>query len=152
MRNHKSRDRIGGMVNEARLCKDPTIPFLAQSINKFSAFCQKFNGRLAMRLSRNDIGALVWLATCGCLLFGFFGFATIAPWTFHVMPASEAALRCPGAVDASWPAVLCNHGRPVEWELGLIRDNPLHYSLSLLQMVIGYGAFFFGARLMKRFQ
>src|ERR1051325_8821965 len=99
-----------------------------------------------MRFSRTDIGALVWLATCACLFFGFFGFATIAPWTFHVMTASEAALRCPGAVDSSWPAVLCNHGRPVRWELGLIRDNPLRYGLSFLQMIIGLSAFVFGLR------
>jgi len=105
-----------------------------------------------MRLSRDDIGALVWLGTCGCLLFAFFGFATVAPWTFHVMSASEAALRCPGAIDVSWPAVLCNHGRPVKWELGLISDNPLRYSLSLLQMIIGFSAFVFGVSRMKRFR
>ena len=105
-----------------------------------------------MRLSRDEIGALVWLGTCACALFGFFGFATIAPWTFHVMSASEAALRCPGAIDVSWPVVLCNHGRPVKWELGLISDNPLRYSLSLLQMIIGCSAFMFGASQMKRFQ
>jgi hypothetical protein len=105
-----------------------------------------------MRFSRNEIGALVWLATCACLLFGFFGFATIAPWTFHVMSAPEAALRCPGAIDVSWPAVLCNHGRPVEWELGLIRDNPLRYSLSLLQMILGLAAFGYGVSRIKRFR
>jgi hypothetical protein len=105
-----------------------------------------------MRLSRNEVGALVWLGTGACLFFGFFGFATIAPWTFHVMSVSEAALRCPGTIDVSWPAVLCNHGRPVKWELGLIGDNPLRYSLSLLQMIIGLSAFMFGVRQMKRFR
>jgi len=105
-----------------------------------------------MRLSRGEIGALVWLATATCLLFGFFGFATIAPWTFDVMSVSEAAQRCPGAIDASWPAVFCSHGRPIEWQLGLIRDHPLRYSLSLLQMMIGWGAFMFGAGQMKRFR
>ena len=105
-----------------------------------------------MRLSRDDIGALVWLATAACLLFAFFGFAIVAPWTFHVMSVSEAAMRCPGAIDASWPAVLCDHGRPVEWELGLIRDRPLRYGLSLLQMIVGLSAFFYGLKQMKRFQ
>jgi hypothetical protein len=104
------------------------------------------------RLRRDEIGVLVWLATCACLVFGFFGFATVAPWTFDVMSASEAALRCSGAIDPSWPAVVCSHGRPYEWELGLISDNPLHYSLSLLQMVIGIGAFLVGAKQMKRFR
>src|SRR5215471_4168170 len=105
-----------------------------------------------MRLSRIEISALVWLGTCACLLFGFFGFAIAAPWTFHVMSASEAAQRCPGAIDISRPAVLCEHGRPVKWELGLIRDNPPRYSLSLLQMIIGWSAFMFGAGQMKRFR
>ena len=105
-----------------------------------------------MRLSRDDIGALVWLATCACLLFGFFGFAIVAPWTFHVMSAAEAALRCPGAIDVSWPAVLCDHGRPVKWELGLIRDNPLRYGLALLQMITGLAAFMFCLQKMKRFR
>src|SRR5262245_23540418 len=105
-----------------------------------------------MRLDRRDIGALVWLATCACLLFAFFGFAIVAPWTFHVMSVVEGAQRCPGAIDPSWPAVLCDHGRPVKWELGLIRDNPLRYSLSLLQMIIGLSAFAFCLRQMKRFR
>ena len=105
-----------------------------------------------MRLSRGEIGALMWLGTAACLLFAFFGFATVAPWTFHVMSTSEAQLRCPGAIDASWPAVVCSHGQPVEWELGLIRDNPLRYGVSLLQMIIGLTGFMFGARLMKRFR
>jgi len=86
------------------------------------------------------------------LLFGFVGFATVAPWTFHVMSVSEATLRCPGAIDASWPAVLCSHGRPVRWELGLIGDHPIRYSLALLQMLTGLSAFLFGLKQMKRFR
>jgi|SRR5690349_16393075 hypothetical protein len=105
-----------------------------------------------MRLSRNEIGVLVWLGTCAALLFGFLGFATVAPWTFDVMSVSEAAIRCPGAIDDSWPAVVCSHGRPGKWELGLIRDHPLRYGLAWLQMIIGVGAFFFGAARMKRFR
>jgi hypothetical protein len=33
----------------------------------------------AMRLGRNDIGALMWLGTAACLVFAFFGFAAVAP-------------------------------------------------------------------------
>ena len=39
-----------------------------------------------------------------------------------------------------------------EWELGLIRDHPIRYSLSLLQMIVGLSAFLFGQKQMKRFQ
>lgn len=49
-----------------------------------------------------------------------------------------------GSALRSWP--------PGQWELGLIGDNPLRYSLSLLQMIIGVGAFLFGVRQMKRFR
>src|SRR5215467_2005299 len=52
-----------------------------------------------MRLSQNDIGALVWLATAACLVFGFLGFAVVAPWTFHVMSVADAATRCPGVIE-----------------------------------------------------
>ena len=105
-----------------------------------------------MQLSRSNKGALMWLGTFAALVFGFFGFATVAPWTFDVMSVSEATSRCPGAIEASWPAVVCSHGRPLQWELGLIRDHPIRYALALLQMIIGLGAFFFGAALMKRFR
>lgn len=103
-----------------------------------------------MRLSRDDTGVLVWFASVACLVFFFFGFATIAPWTFDVMSVSEAAQRCPGDIDASWPAVVCSHGRPYKWELGLIRDHPVRYTLSLLQMIVGFTGFTIGARRMKR--
>src|SRR5690242_5017405 len=78
---------------------------------------------IAMRLSRNDIGALMCLGAAACPVFAFIGFATVAPWTFSVMSVADAAVRCPGAIDPSWPAVVCNHGRPSEWTLGLIGDN-----------------------------
>ena len=90
-----------------------------------------------MRLSRNDIGALMCLGTAACLIFAFFGFAVVAPWTFSVMSVADAAVRCPGTIDPSWPAVVCNHSQPSKWELGLIRDNPLRYAASLVQMIFG---------------
>ena len=86
------------------------------------------------------------------MLFGFVGFATFVPWTFDVVSVSEAARRCPGGIDPSWPAVVCSHGRPGKWELGLIRDHPFRYSLSFIQMLIGVSAFLFGVRQMKRFR
>lgn len=104
-----------------------------------------------MRLSQTDIGVLVWLATVACLVFGFFGFAIVAPWTFHVMSTADAATRCPGVIDPSWPAVVCSHGRPYNWELGLIADNPVRYLAAWVQMVVGLGLFFAGLAVAKRF-
>ena len=104
-----------------------------------------------MRLSRNDIGALMWLATAGCLFFAFFGFAIVAPWTFSVMTVADAAARCPGAIDPSWAAVVCNHSQPSEWKLGLIRDNPLRYAAALAQMIVGLIGFGYGVRRVKAF-
>jgi hypothetical protein len=68
------------------------------------------------------------------------------------MSVSDAAQRCPGAIGDSWPAVVCSHGRPYRWELGLIRDHPLRYTLSFLQMVIGLIGVTLGVKQMKRFQ
>ncbi len=104
-----------------------------------------------MRLSRNDIGALMWLATAACMMFAFFGFAVVAPWTFSVMPVADAAARCPGTIDLSWVAVLCNHSQPSEWKPGLIRDNPLRYVAALAQMIVGLIGFAYGVRRVKAF-
>jgi len=105
-----------------------------------------------MRLSQTNIGVLVWLASAACLVFGFFGFALVAPWTFDVMSSADAAARCPGAIDPSWPAVVCSHGRPYKWELGLIADNPVRYVAAWVQLAVGWGLFFVGAAVLKRFR
>jgi hypothetical protein len=105
-----------------------------------------------MRLSQTGVGVLVWLASVACLVFGTFGFAIVAPWTADVMSVAEAATRCPGVIDPSWPAVVCSHGRPYEWELGLIADNPGRYIAAWVQLVVGWGLFFAGALVLKRFR
>src|SRR5262249_39644669 len=79
------------------------------------------------------------------------GFAIVAPWTFNVMSTADAATRCPGVIDPSWPAVVCSHGRPSNWELGLIADNPVRYLAAWVQMVVGWALFFVGAAVLKRF-
>ena len=99
-----------------------------------------------MRLSETNKGVLIWLASVACLIFGFFGFAVVAPWTADVMSVTDAATRCPGVIDPAWPAVVCSHGRPYEWELGLI------YIAAWIQLVVGWGLFFVGAMIMKRFR
>jgi len=103
-------------------------------------------------LSRHDAGALTVLAAAACLFFGFFGFAVAIPWMTAVMPVSEAVQGCPGAIDPSWPAVFCNHGRPLEWPYGLIADHPVRFALAWLQMIVGWGAFFVLATRLKRYR
>ena len=105
-----------------------------------------------MRLSETNKGVLIWLASVACLIFGFFGFAVVAPWTADVMSVADAATRCPGVIDPSWPAVVCSHGRPYKWELGLISDNPVRYVVAWIQLIVGWGLFFVGATIMKRYR
>jgi hypothetical protein len=103
-------------------------------------------------MSREEKGALVWLAAAACLVFGFLGFALAIPWTFSVTSVARAAQSCPGAIDPSWAAVECNHGRPYEWEYGLISDHPIRYGLAWLQLVVGWGAFFYLVPRIKKYR
>ena len=103
-----------------------------------------------MALIRQDTGALLTIGGAACLIFGFFGFAVAVPWMSDVMPVSEAVQRCPGAIDPSWPAVLCSHGRPLVWTYGLIEDHPIRFALAWLQMIVGFGASFAFAMRLKR--
>jgi hypothetical protein len=103
-------------------------------------------------VDRRDQGALIWLLAAACLLFGFFGFAVAVPWTFSVTTIGDAARDCPGAIDPSWPAVVCNHGRPGEWKYGLIEDHPIRYAAAWLELIVGWGMFFYLAMRLKRFR
>jgi len=101
-------------------------------------------------LFRQDTDALLTIGGAAGLILGFFGFAVAVPWMSAVMPISEAVQRCPGAIDPSWPAVFCSHGRPLEWTYGLIEDHPTRFALAWLQMIVGFGAFFACAMRLKR--
>ena len=103
-------------------------------------------------LSRQDAGALTVLGAAVCLMFGFFGFAVAVPWATAVMPVSEAAQRCPGAIESSWAAVFCNHSQPLEWKYGLIEDHPIRFALAWLQMIVGWGAFLALGTRLKRYR
>ena len=91
-------------------------------------------------------------AVAGCLIFGFFGFAVAVPWATAVTSVSEAVQQCPGAIDASWPAVFCNHSQPSEWKYGLIKDHPIRFALAWLQMIVGWGAFLTLGQRLKRYR
>ena len=56
------------------------------------------------------------------------------------------------ALPLKWNEMSMDGFSAHEWELGLIRDHPIRYSLSLLQMIVGLSAFLFGQKQMKRFQ
>jgi hypothetical protein len=103
-------------------------------------------------LSKQNAGALTVLGAAACLIFGFFGFAVAVPWVTAVMSVSEAAHRCPGAIDPSWPAVFCNHSQPLEWKYGLMADHPVRVALAWLQMIVGWGAFFAIGTRLKRYR
>ena len=105
-----------------------------------------------MRLKQQVIGVLVWLAVLPCWLLAIWGFGVVAPWTHDVMSVADSAVRCPGATDPSWPAVVCSHGRPHKWELGLFADNPIPYIVALAQLVIGVGGFLLGVFYLKWFK
>jgi hypothetical protein len=105
-----------------------------------------------LAINRHDAAALMVLGTAACLIFGFFGFAVAVPWITAVMPVSEAAQRCPGAIDPSWPAVFCNHSQPSEWKYGLIHDHPIRFALACLQMIVGWSAFFALTARLKRYR
>jgi hypothetical protein len=101
-------------------------------------------------LSKQNAAALTVLGAAACLMFGFAGFAVAVPWMTAVMPVAEAAQRCPGAIDPSWPAVFCNHNQPLEWRYGLIADHPIRFAVAWLQLIVGWGAFIaLGARLKR---
>lgn len=102
--------------------------------------------------SRENAGALTVLGAAACLAFGFFGFAVAVPWMTTVMPVSEALQRCPGAIDPSWAAVVCNHSQPSEWKYGLIEDHPIRFALAWVQLIVGWGAFFALALRLKRYR
>jgi len=103
-------------------------------------------------LGSQKAGALTVLGAAVCLIFGFFGFAVAVPWMTAVMPVSDAVQRCPGTINPSWPAVFCNHSRPLEWQYGLIGDHPIRFVLAWLQLIVGWGAFFALARRLKRYR
>ena len=68
------------------------------------------------------------------------------------MPVREAVQQCPGAIDLSWLAVFCNHSQRSEWKDGLIKNHPIRFAIALLQMIVGWGAFFVLTARLKRYR
>src|SRR5262245_60593607 len=72
--------------------------------------------------------ALLFGIALACfLLIVFPAFMLFATWTFAITIA-EANERYPGQVDPNWRGVADLHGRPHEWGLGTIAENPVGFA------------------------
>jgi hypothetical protein len=60
-----------------------------------------------------------------------------APWTTAIT-VEQASEQYPGQVDPNWRAVTVNHGRPSEWSLGTVAENPAGFAGC--SAVLGLGA------------
>jgi hypothetical protein len=70
------------------------------------------------------------------LLIVFPAFMVFAGWTSAITVA-EANERYPGQVDPNWRGVADYHGRPHEWRLGTIAENPVGFMAC--SVVLGLG-------------
>jgi hypothetical protein len=61
-----------------------------------------------------------------------------APWT-SVVSTKEASEQFPGQVDPNWRAAAVYHGRPHEWPLGTIGQNPVGFSMCAVALGLGIG-------------
>jgi hypothetical protein len=74
------------------------------------------------------------------LLLACPAFMVLAPWTTAITVA-EATERYPGQVDPTWHAVVVEHGRPHEWDLGTRGQNPLGFAACTAALALGAGGF-----------
>src|SRR5580704_8374578 len=63
-------------------------------------------------------------------------FMVFTGWT-HAISLAEANARYPGQVDPKWRGVADYHGRPHEWRLGTIAENPVGFVVC--SVVLGLG-------------
>jgi hypothetical protein len=93
----------------------------------------------------------------GLWLLGFFlcfggavaAFGRVAPWP-SAIPTAQAVARWPGQIDPSWPAVVSSHGRPKEWPLGTVADNPAAFAAWVAALVASVAGVWFCFRRLKR--
>jgi hypothetical protein len=76
-------------------------------------------------------------------------FIRVAPWPF-AMPLDRAEAEWPGQVDPSWRAVVRDHGRPREWPLGTVADNPAGFAGWATALVAGGAGVWYCFRRLKR--
>jgi hypothetical protein len=71
-------------------------------------------------------------------------FMILAPWTTAITVA-EATQEYPGKVDPNWRAAAVYHGRPHEWGLGTISENPVGFAVCAVVLAFGVGGFIYCA-------
>jgi hypothetical protein len=80
-----------------------------------------------------------FIAALACfLLLVFPAFGLWMAWT-TVVTVTEANERYPGQVDPNWWGAALYHGRPNEWHLGTIGENPLGFAACTTVLVLGVG-------------
>lgn len=85
-------------------------------------------GAMQMAVGQQVRAALWFVIAMGCfLLIVFPAFMLFAAWTSAITIA-EANERYPGQVDTNWRGVADYHGRPHEWGLGTIAENPVGFA------------------------
>jgi hypothetical protein len=62
-----------------------------------------------------------------CIHVVLHAFVRVVQWPC-AMPPDRAEAQWPGEIDPSWRAVVGDHGRPREWPLGTVADNPAGFA------------------------
>jgi hypothetical protein len=76
------------------------------------------------------------VAVATFLLVTFPAFMVFGGWTYAITLA-EANQRYPGQIDPNWPGVADYHGRPHEWRLGTIGENPVGFVVCSVVLALG---------------
>ncbi len=81
--------------------------------------------------------ALLFVVAMTCFLFVTCpAFMVFTAWTSAITLA-EANERYPGQVDPNWRSVADYHGRPHEWRLGTIAENPVGFVVCAVVLGLG---------------
>jgi hypothetical protein len=77
---------------------------------------------------RQQVQSVLWFVIAmGCfVLITCPSFMLFMGWT-SAIPLAEANERFPGQIDTDWDGVAVYHGRPHEWGLGTIAENPVGF-------------------------
>jgi len=105
---------------------------------------------MTVNLQAQEVRWFVLCVVC-LMLVAFPAFVLWAPWT-SVITVAEATARYPGQIDPNWRAVSVNHGRPSEWRLGTIAQNPLGFVTCSAVLAVGVAGFFYSTHRLRQIQ